>query len=251
MPRQRRKPRDLPPLTGQDPAISSAGRAWRADRFGRLSGLCDSALLRFIGRQADRSWQDSRRMPDAAAPRVGRNGGGRHRNDAAAVQGAGPRNRHYRRRLPYPLARTISGRPAAGRLRRQAAPGNNARSPEPNARTGVPSVWESFPSGGLLEFRSFMTRNSAGASRRWAIGQILLLAAGFLVLVAISTASVLLVNKAREDSRWVLHTVEVENQINTLLLDVRRAESTTRGYLLTSEPQLLSEHEAATASIIP
>jgi len=96
-----------------------------------------------------------------------------------------------------------------------------------------------------------MTRNSAGASRRWAIGQILLLAAGFLVLVAISTASVLLVNKAREDSRWVLHTVEVENQINTLLLDVRRAESTTRGYLLTSEPQLLSEHEAATASIIP
>jgi signal transduction histidine kinase len=96
-----------------------------------------------------------------------------------------------------------------------------------------------------------MTQNSAGASRRRAIGQILLLAAGFLVLVAISTASVLLVNKAREDSGRVVHTVEVENQINTMLLDVRRAESATRGYLLTSEPQLLSEHEAAAASIIP
>jgi signal transduction histidine kinase len=96
-----------------------------------------------------------------------------------------------------------------------------------------------------------MTQNSAGASRRREIGQILLLAAGFLVLVAISTGSVLLVNKARGDSGWVVHTVEVENQINTTLLDVRRAESATRGYLLTSEPQLLSEHEAATASIIP
>ena len=52
------------------------------------------------------------------------------------------------------------------------------------------------------------------ATRRRAIGQILLLAAGFLVLVAISAASVLLVNQAREDNAWVVHTVEVENQIN-------------------------------------
>ena len=54
------------------------------------------------------------RVPDAAAPGAGRNGGGRHRDHAAAVPGAGPRTRHYRRRLPYPLARTVSGRPAAG-----------------------------------------------------------------------------------------------------------------------------------------
>ena len=39
--------------------------------------------------------------------------------------------------------------------------------------------------------------------------QILLLAAGFLVLVAISGASVLFVNKARDDHAWVTHTVEV------------------------------------------
>ena len=63
------------------------------------------------------------------------------------------------------------------------------------------------------------------ATRRRAIGQILLLAAGFLVLAAISTASVLLVNKARNDSGLVVHTVEVQSQINALLLDVRRAES--------------------------
>ena len=42
---------------------------------------------------------------------------------------------------------------------------------------------------------------TADAQRRRAIGQILLLAAGFLVLVAISAASVVLVNQARKDRR--------------------------------------------------
>ena len=77
---------------------------------------------------------------------------------------------------------------------------------------------------------------------RWrAIGQILLLTAGLLVLVAISALSVVLVNQARKDNAWVVHTVEVENQIDSLLLQVRRAESASRGYLLTSEPRFLAE----------
>jgi signal transduction histidine kinase len=88
------------------------------------------------------------------------------------------------------------------------------------------------------------------ATRRRAIGQILLLAAGFLVLVAISTASVVLVNQSREDSRLVVHTVEVENQISTLLLEIRRAESSARGYLLTSEPRFLAEHDTAAAGVL-
>src|SRR5450755_213050 len=92
---------------------------------------------------------------------------------------------------------------------------------------------------------------SRDATRRRAIGQTLLLAAGFLVLVAISASSVIFVDRAREDSAWVIHTVEVENQISTVLLEIRRAESSVRGYLLTSEPQFLSEHEAAVAGILP
>jgi signal transduction histidine kinase len=87
--------------------------------------------------------------------------------------------------------------------------------------------------------------------RRRALGQILLLSAGFLVLVAISVASVLLVNKARGDSAWVVHTVEVENQTNALLLEIRRAESAARGYLLTSGPNFLADHERAVAEIVP
>ena len=50
---------------------------------------------------------------------------------------------------------------------------------------------------------------TAEAQRRRALGQILLLGAALLVLVAISAASVLLVNQSRKDNAWVVHTVEV------------------------------------------
>ena len=92
---------------------------------------------------------------------------------------------------------------------------------------------------------------TSDAQRRRAIGQILLLAAGLVVLVAISAASVVLVNQARKDNAWVVHTVEVENQLSTLLLQIRRAESSARGYLLTSEPRFLTEHESAIGTILP
>src|SRR5262249_36496584 len=96
-----------------------------------------------------------------------------------------------------------------------------------------------------------MSISMPDASRRRAIGQILLLSTGFVVLVAISIASVLLVNKARDDSGWVVHTIEAENQINTLLLEIRRAESSARGFLLNQGDEFLREHEVAVANIIP
>jgi signal transduction histidine kinase len=83
------------------------------------------------------------------------------------------------------------------------------------------------------------------------MGQILLLAAGFLVLVAISAASALLVDKSREDNARVVHTIEVENQINALLLEIRRAESAARGYLLTSGAEFFGDHEQAVTLILP
>ena len=89
-------------------------------------------------------------------------------------------------------------------------------------------------------------------ARQWrAIGQSLLFAAGFLVLVAISATSVILVDQAREDNAWVVHTLEVENQISTLLLRIRTAESAVRGYVLTGEQRFLTEHEAAIADRVP
>jgi signal transduction histidine kinase len=97
----------------------------------------------------------------------------------------------------------------------------------------------------LISFSA--TIQTPGAKR--AVGQTFLLAAGFLVLVAVSALSVILVNRAREDNDWVVHTVEVENQISTLLLRIRTTESTARGYLLTEEQRFLDEYQATAAGV--
>src|SRR6476620_5975055 len=81
-------------------------------------------------------------MPDAAAPCAGRNGGGWYRDHAAAVQGIGPGARHYRWRLSYPLARTVSGRRArwpGGRFILK----SHCR-PEPIVGTGVSRTLRNF-----------------------------------------------------------------------------------------------------------
>jgi signal transduction histidine kinase len=82
-----------------------------------------------------------------------------------------------------------------------------------------------------------------------AIWQPLLLAAGFLVLVGISAFSFILVDRAREDNDWVVHTVEVENQISTLQLRIRTTESAARGYLLTDEQRFLDEYLDASSKV--
>jgi signal transduction histidine kinase len=87
------------------------------------------------------------------------------------------------------------------------------------------------------------------AKRQRAIGQILLLAAGLVVLTVISAGSVHLVNKAREDSRWVVHTVEVENQISLVQLQLRRAESAQRGYLSTLRSDFETDFEEAASQL--
>src|SRR3982074_3066646 len=87
--------------------------------------------------------------------------------------------------------------------------------------------------------------------RRRAIGQILLLAAGLVVLTIISAGSVHLVNKAREDSRWVVNTVEVENQLALAQLQLRRAESAQRGYLSTLLPDFQTDFDAAATQFTP
>jgi len=87
------------------------------------------------------------------------------------------------------------------------------------------------------------------ATRRRAIGQILLLAAGLVVLTVISAGSVYLVNQAREDAHWVVHTVEVENQILLAQLQLRRTESAQRGYLSTSLPDFQTDFEQGAAHL--
>jgi signal transduction histidine kinase len=92
---------------------------------------------------------------------------------------------------------------------------------------------------------------TADARRKRAVGHILLLAAGLLVLTVISAGSVHLVNKAREDARAVLHTVEVENQISLVQLQLRRAESAQRGYLATLRPDFRADFTQAISELTP
>ncbi|WFU45093.1 CHASE3 domain-containing protein [Bradyrhizobium sp. CB82] len=87
--------------------------------------------------------------------------------------------------------------------------------------------------------------------RRRALWQILLFAAGLLVLTVISAGSVYLVNKARDDNASVIRTIEVENQIHSLLLEIRRAESSASVFLLTRGPEFWTDHQAAVAAVLP
>src|SRR4030088_2123515 len=87
--------------------------------------------------------------------------------------------------------------------------------------------------------------------RRRAIGQILLLAAGLVVLTIISAGSVHLVSRRRQAARWVLHTVQVENQLSLAQLQLRRAESAQRGYLSTLLPDFQTDFEDAASQLPP
>ena len=89
------------------------------------------------------------------------------------------------------------------------------------------------------------------ARRRRARGQLVLLVAGLIVLIAVSASSVVLADRARSENARVLHTIEVENQIATLLLQIRHAESAARGYLLARTTPLLNEYESVKKAVVP
>ena len=87
-------------------------------------------------------------------------------------------------------------------------------------------------------------------SRRSAI-QVGLMSVGMLILLGIGMSSLYLVFQLREDVADVAHTLEVENQISIVLLQIRRAESSERGFLLTSRPGFLRDFRAAAAETPP
>ncbi|MEZ5765275.1 MAG: CHASE3 domain-containing protein [Xanthobacteraceae bacterium] len=87
-------------------------------------------------------------------------------------------------------------------------------------------------------------------SRRSAV-QIGLMTVGMLILLGIGASSMYLLFQLREDVADVAHTLEVENQISIVLLQIRRAESSERGYLLTSRSGFLTDYKAAESATRP
>jgi signal transduction histidine kinase/CHASE3 domain sensor protein len=81
--------------------------------------------------------------------------------------------------------------------------------------------------------------------------QRLILGIGFAILLAISGASIALDVKSRADAARVDHTLEVLNRISDVRLLFRQAESGSRGYLLTNDPNLLKNYHQAFEQIAP
>jgi signal transduction histidine kinase len=75
--------------------------------------------------------------------------------------------------------------------------------------------------------------------------QTLLLGAGFLLLVGIGAGTIYLVERAATDSRELATTLSVEDKLSDILLTVRRAESSQRGYLLTNDTTYLEDFRDA------
>ena len=79
--------------------------------------------------------------------------------------------------------------------------------------------------------------------------QPLLLGVGFALLVAIGTATVWLAEQSAQDARSVVHTINVQEKLSNLLLNVRRAESGQRGFLLTGRQQYLLDYRDAAPAV--
>lgn len=79
--------------------------------------------------------------------------------------------------------------------------------------------------------------------------QPILLGVGFALLVAIGVATVWLAEQSAADAKRVVAAINVQGKLSDLLLNVRRAESGQRGYLLTGRQAYLSDYRDAAPTV--
>ncbi len=88
-------------------------------------------------------------------------------------------------------------------------------------------------------------------STRRLLNQPLVLAVGFAILIAISVASIFLVNRSRDDAAQVTQTLLLENVLSRIQALVLRAESSQRGYMLTGDQAYLSSFDGSIQELGP
>jgi CHASE3 domain sensor protein len=81
--------------------------------------------------------------------------------------------------------------------------------------------------------------------------QPLLLGVGFLLLIAIGAATLWVVNRSDDDARDVNRTLNVQDRLSNVLLNVRRAETGQRGYLLTDRREYLQDYLIGAPVVLP
>ena len=91
-------------------------------------------------------------------------------------------------------------------------------------------------------------KTTAGEPRQSPGAQPILLALGFALLIVISAASVWLVDRSNDDTEAVVHTLDVQNRMSLILLNLRRAESAQRGFVLTGQESYRQEYRIAAAN---
>lgn len=96
-----------------------------------------------------------------------------------------------------------------------------------------------------------LVQTTAANARQSPGAQPALLALGFVVLVAISATSVWLVGRSNDDAEAVVHTLEVQNRLSGVLLNLRRAESGQRGFGLTGQEPYRVEYREAARNVSP
>ena len=79
----------------------------------------------------------------------------------------------------------------------------------------------------------------------------LLLAFGFLVVLLISAASFWLVNRSNDNADAVIQTLDIQNSLSLILLNLWRAESAQRGYVITGQSPYRDEYEQAAKNTNP
>ncbi|MET0278389.1 MAG: CHASE3 domain-containing protein [Pseudorhodoplanes sp.] len=92
-------------------------------------------------------------------------------------------------------------------------------------------------------------QTTAARARQSPGAQPTLLAIGFAVLIAISAASVWLAARSNDDSDMVVHTLEVQNRLSLILLNLRRAESAQRGFGITNQLSYLTEYRESAGNV--
>ena len=96
------------------------------------------------------------------------------------------------------------------------------------------------------------TETAAGAVSPQSPGaQPVLLAFGFIVVLMISAASIWLVNRSNDNTDAVIQTLDVQNSLSLILLNLRRAESAQRGYVITGQAPYRDEYELAAKNTVP
>jgi signal transduction histidine kinase len=67
----------------------------------------------------------------------------------------------------------------------------------------------------------------------------------------ISAASVWLVTRSSQDAQTVVTTFDIQNRLSLILLNLRRAESAQRGYIITGQEAYRTEYREAAANTMP